>query len=359
MLSFRVVRNMAIYGTELLSDIEEKLRKRLPASWRLELRREPSRAGVRPDALLEIQAPSGQHVVMAVECKTNLQARDVPLIVERMKPLRADGLLVAAPFIGPRAREVLAQAGAGYADATGNIRLSLDTPPLFIELAGAESNPWREGEEPLRTLKGPGAGRVVRGLCELRPPYGIRELAKRCGAPASTTSRVVGLLDRDSLLNRNSDGRIASVNWPGLVRRWVQDYSLARSNRTRMYLEPRGLPSLLAKLRNTEWTYAVTASLAAVQRAPVAAPRLAVIYVADATLGADRLQLKPAESGANVMLAEPFDRVVFERTWQADGITYTGLAQVAADLLTSPGRAPSEGEELIRWMETNEDAWRA
>ena len=47
------------------------------------------------------------------------------------------------------------------------------------------------------------------------------------------------------------------------------------------------------------------------------------------------------------------------RTWQRDGLTYAAPAQVAADLLTSPGRGPAEGEALIEWMAQNEGAWRA
>jgi hypothetical protein len=33
-------------------------------------------------------------------------------------------------------------------------------------------------------------------------------------------------------------------------------------------------------------------------------------------------------------------------------------SQVAVDLLTGPGREPSEGEELLLWMKGNEAAWR-
>lgn len=42
-----------------------------------------------------------------------------------------------------------------------------------------------------------------------------------------------------------------------------------------------------------------------------------------------------------------------------NGLTVAALSQVAADLLTGPGREPSEGEELLIWMKDNEDAWRA
>jgi hypothetical protein len=352
------MRNTALSGTELLAELGRHLRERLPPTWRLALTPAGGAADQDVDAWLQITPPSGRPARLAIEFKPSVQARDVPVILQRLNGTPAAGFLVAAPFIGPRAREVLAQSGLGYADATGNLRLALDKPPLFVELAGADSNPWRQAEAPLKTLKGPGAARVVRGLCDFRPPYGVRELAGRCAAPPSTTSRVVELLDREALLTRE-DGRITSVAWPGLLRRWVRDYSLVKSNRTRMYLDPRGLPALLNKLQRADWTYAVTASLAAVRRAPLAAPRLAVVYVPELAPAAERLELSAADTGANVMLVEPLDSVAFDRTWRADGVNYAALPQVVADLWTSPGRAPSEGEELIHWMEANEDAWRS
>ncbi len=115
---------------------------------------------------------------------------------------------------------------------------------------------------------------------------------------------------------------------------------------------------LLDKLKGVPFGYAVTGSLAAAQVAPIAAPRLASVYVAEIERAATELRLWPAETGANVILAEPFERVVFERTWGQDGVTYAALSQVTVDLLTGPGRSPAEGEELIRWMAEHEDVWR-
>lgn len=84
------------------------------------------------------------------------------------------------------------------------------------------------------------------------------------------------------------------------------------------------------------------------------------MYVEDLREAAERLDLREAESGANVILAEPFDEVAFERTRPgSDGIQYAAAAQVAADLLTGPGRWPQEAEAMIAWMSENEDAWRA
>jgi hypothetical protein len=84
-----------------------------------------------------------------------------------------------------------------------------------------------------------------------------------------------------------------------------------------------------------------------------------MIYTPDIVALAEQLDLRPAERGANVILLEPFDAVVFERTSQRGEVICAAFGQVAPDLLTSPGRGPAEGEELLRWMAENENAWRA
>ena len=50
---------------------------------------------------------------------------------------------------------------------------------------------------------------------------------------------------------------------------------------------------------------------------------------------------------------------MFERTLLRDELVTASPTQVAVDLLTGPGREPSEGEELLEWMKENEDVWRA
>lgn len=119
------------------------------------------------------------------------------------------------------------------------------------------------------------------------------------------------------------------------------------------------MSGLTRKLSDTKRPYALTGSLAAVELAPVAPTRLGAMYV-DSIRDAQReLDLREVETGANVVLVEPFSPVALARTWQRDGLTYAAASQVAADLLTSPGRAPAEGEALIEWMAENEDAWRS
>jgi hypothetical protein len=319
---------------------------------------EPRGVDRRPDALLEVIAPDGAAAVLAVEEKTRLDPRDVrPLVATLKRAGERRPILAVARFLSPRTRELLREEGVNYLDATGNMHLALGRPGLFVETQGSSKDPESE-PRPLRSLRGAAAGRIVRALCELDPPYGIRELAQRANTPLGSVARVAGLLDREALVERDESGRILRVQRPGLIRRWTQDYGMQRSNETMTGLAPRGMAPLLARLRDLAH-YSITGSLAASRRISLAPARLATIYSEDPIDMAKALDVRPADAGANVVLLRPYDRVVFERTWGEEGLVFAALSQVAADLLTSPGRAPSEGEELLRWMGEHVDGWRA
>ena len=92
---------------------------------------------------------------------------------------------------------------------------------------------------------------------------------------------------------------------------------------------------------------------------PVAAPEMAIVYTDDPERLAKAARLLPAKTGANVVLAEPYDPIVFSRCREANGVRSVSIAQAAIDCLTGPGRMPAEGEALLAWMRRNESRWRA
>jgi hypothetical protein len=335
------------------------LRDLLPEDWLL--RRGPARQTSAFDARFLVRPADGDPATLLVEAKTRVGPRDVRRLQERWDDVgrsESEAVLVVAPYLSSRTRELLEARGINYLDTTGNVRIALRRPALFIRTHGAERDPWPPGSK-LRSLKGPAASRVVRAVLDFKPPYGLSELAARCGSPLATVHRVIALLDTEGLLAREPRGPITDVDWQGVFERWTSEYSLFGSNQVATYLEPRGLDSLLDRLREADLRYAVTGSLAAAQFAPVAAPRLAMVFVdGDIEIAAETLGVTPIESGANVFLIEPFDPVALERAVEKDGIRYAAASQVAADLATSPGRGPSESAALVKWMTANEDAWR-
>ena len=132
-----------------------------------------------------------------------------------------------------------------------------------------------------------------------------------------------------------------------------------KASRATWFLAPRGLRPVVDTLKKLRGGYVVSGSWAANLLAPVAPARLLLCYADDVSALAKRLDLRQVDAGMNVVLAQPFDPVVAERTSKRDGLTVAAPSQIVADLLTSPGRGPNEAEALIEWMRENESDWRA
>jgi hypothetical protein len=349
---------------DLLQLLGRELKARLPESWNVDLTAEPKFGRYRPDAQLRVTAPDGVVALILVEAKTTLNARDVPAVLTQLQqvtPIAADAPfgppLVVSRYIAPRSRELLAEAGASYMDATGNLRLMLERPAIYLETTGASRDPWRGPERETRTLRGKPAARVVRALVDFKPPFGVRALSKLSDASLGSTYRTVDFLDKEALITRAEGGEVVDVNWSELLLRWSEDYSFQGSNQITAVLEPRGPERVLEKLRGSKAEYAITGALSAQRVTELAAPRSATIFTPDPGDLAESLGLHQG-GAANVLLARPFDDLVFARSKEEGGIRYAALSQTVADLLTGPGRDPAEGKNLIAWMNANEADWR-
>ncbi len=313
------------------------------------------------DISARVRAPDGSVGLLSIEAKNRLEPKGVPDVAARGRELAARAkpatLVAASAYLGPSTRERLRSFGLGFIDLTGNVLVSMSRPGLFIEAAGATRSPDRESR-PARSLRGTKTGRIVRALVDRRSPPGVRELASMTGTDAGYVSRVLAFLDSEALVTRGKRGRIETVAWPRLLRRWAAESPLDSRGTIRRYLEPRGLPPFLDDLRRTQGPYAVSGGLAAARLAPIAPPRLALVWARPGSVDPAALGLRPADSGANVFVVEPEDDAVFEGVTESNGLRFAAASQVAADLLTSPGRGPAEGDALLAWMERNEDAWR-
>ena len=127
-------------------------------------------------------------------------------------------------------------------------------------------------------------------------------------------------------------------------------------------LAARGIDQVLMGLRKYDGLYAITAEAATRPYLPrgqaaVAPLALLTLYVPDATVAAELLKLRPADRGANVVLVEPFDDVVYRGSQVKGRLTYAAPSQVVVDLLTGPGRAPEEGASLLAVLASSDERW--
>lgn len=348
--------------SQIARDIERVLSERLPSDWSLRARTEALVGRSRIDLLVTIASPGGETARLGIEIKRTLDPRQVSQAAEQISTLASDGSpesvpIVAAAYLSPRTRELLSDVGVGYVDTTGNVRIETPMPRLFILTDGANQDPWPQAAN-LSSLRGRGAARAMRAIVDTTPPFGVRELASTTSATAPTISRVLTLLEREGIVTREERGPVFSIDWQAAIRRWATDYDQTGSNTPTFLLEPRGLRTFETELSRSDLAYAATGAFAAQHFDPIAPARSATLYVVDAMKAAERLGLRETEAGANVMLLEPFDPVVFDGVIERDGLRCVAPSQLAVDLLTGPGREPSQGEEILQWMKDNEDTWQ-
>lgn len=353
---------------ELVDEAIAWLRNTLPASWQVDRSQRTVSGSTEPagvlDAAIDVRTSDGTWATLAVEARRTFSPRDVELLLSGLARslLALAGhipVLVVAPWLSTRTQEILAAERINYVDLTGNARIQLDNPALYLQSTGAQRNPAPAPRGEVR-LRGPKAGRLVRVLADVRPPYGVREIAAAAQLNPGYVSRLLDTLDREALVERDRRGPVRAVDVSGLLRRWAQSYDVFSSNAAMGFLAPAGTRATLDRLADgCADRVAVTGSFAAVRHAPVAASAFLVAYCDDPAALARELELLPADTGANIALLRAFDPIVWSQTEQDDGITYAGVSQVAVDCLTGNGRMPAEGEALLGWMSENETQWRA
>ncbi len=342
----------------------DAIRSRLPRGWTLVIR-ENRPSGPGADAIIRIEAPDGEANTIAMQVRRTFEARDVPTVQDRIRDLSVELPIPATPmvvarYLNTRVRKRLEAEELAYADATGNLFLSLPRPALFLRDVGAARDPWRGPGRPRGSFRGAIAARVARGLIDFAPPMTVPELVKRSEVSTGAGYRVVEFLEREDLIERRPRGPITRVDWRTILERWAEDFELDLQEGPVRMLEPRGIGTFVKKLSTvrSDGRYVLTGSAAAAFFEEYAQTRMALIYADRPSELADLLELRPVETGANVLLVRPVDEVVFARSAKRDGLQVAAPSQIAADLLNGPGRSPAEAEALLDWMQRNEPVWR-
>ncbi|WP_431957315.1 hypothetical protein [Nocardia lijiangensis] len=341
------------------------IRDRLPPTWDLWVGEPPAGPGGQGyDAEIRLYAPNGLVIVLLVEAKNVFRAHDVDRLREHLTTATSQqsgsiGVLVAR-YLSASTRQRLQQAGISYIDATGNMLVRADESALFLSAIGADTDPWRGPGRPRGTLKGEPAAKVVRALLDFQGPWKIRHLIEAADVATGSAYRVLDFLEGEALVTRERGGVVVVPDWVALLRRWSEDYQFLRTNTITRWIAPRGLPTFLEVVRRSEVSdYAVTGSIAASAWESYAPPRSAMIYAPAPENAADAWGLRATDTGANVLIAVPAYPVLLARSREAlQDLRIAAPTQVAADLMTGPGRAPSEAKELLNWMEKNEQSWR-
>ena len=192
------------------------LRDRLPDNWEVgsTSRAEFRTPDGRVDAAIDLKGPSGTFTTMVIEVKQVFGPRDVDRLLggvaRTLRTLAGNTpILVVAPWLSQRTQELLGEQRLNYLDLTGNALIRLDNPTLYLQAQGAAKDPNPPQRSKAR-VQGPKAGRLIRLLVDVRPPYGVRDLATAADLAPGYVSRLLDTLDDEALAERSERGRVES-----------------------------------------------------------------------------------------------------------------------------------------------------
>jgi DNA-binding transcriptional ArsR family regulator len=357
---FLVMRNTTVRETELLGAAMRSVSSLLPASWALRTEAADRGELLRADALAVLTGPDGTAMRFAVESKVS--GVSVGVLLPRLREMAAQfdlPILFVSDYVGPSLREALAAEGFSYADATGWVRVSTTSPLILLTGRGADRSPRARESTAVARLDGSAAGRIVRALCAVELPIGVRALADRAGVSPGSVSKVLPTLAREGVLDRDERGAVTVVRRQALIRRWVQDYTFLGTNPSpRHFIAPRGLDRTLNRVADHERPATLTGSAAARRYLPDGATSCRAAAPARALQRRPRgARRRAAADPRRARGGERRDRRALRMLvcWTCFS---RPAALVLADLLTLPGRADAEAEQLADALALTEPAWK-
>lgn len=268
--------------------------------------------------------------------------------------------VLVAPYLSPHTRAALTDIGYGYLDEAGNVSLDVPHPRIRLLLEGTGRPPVERltGE---RGLSGAAAGRLVRVLADIPPPYNTSQLAAAAALSLGYTSRLLEVFQDRGLLDRRR-GQVTACDWAELLRARAAAAPTLMKGKTVRALAGAGHDATIARLAQASLTgtVAVTGSYAANQVVPLVGrgdPLMLWVNPSEVDAVLRAAGALRSDDGDLLCLLAP-NRGVFARSRTVKGLPYAALSQLVLDCLTGPSRLPTHGEALLTWMQANEASWR-
>ena len=272
----------------------------------------------------------------------------VNLLVRRIQNDPASYGIFVAPYIAPRSAAICKEAGIGYVDLSGNCFIAFRQIFINREKSGNQF-PFKTG---LSSIYSPKSERILRVL--LVYPYRTWkaiDLAKEAQVSLGMITQVSKKLIEEEWLKKTSQG-ISLIQPENLLADWSNNYTIKRNVQFNYYsMKP--LQDLEMEIANTcnkmNIPHALTGFSASNRLAPMVRGQRAMIYVSrDIDSVAENVGLKPVESGANVILIQPYDDGVFWNAKTIGDLEISEPVQVYLDLKRYPGRGEEAADFLFR-----------
>jgi hypothetical protein len=302
------------------------------------------------DMILNLQV-SGKSVKFIVEVKSKAEPRLIRVAVQQVKDYllnfkEAYGIIVA-PYLSNDSKQICKEAGIGCIDLAGNAFLSFEN--IFIDRSG-RPNPFPV----LRLSKSvfsPKSSRVLRVL--LSNPakkWYVEDLSLEAGISIGLASRVKqALLAEEWITEENK--RFYLRKPTDMLDQWINNYSYSKNQLFSFYssLTDDQLEAAVKKeCERKNYLYALALFTGARKVAPFVRFMRFFSYI-DGNIAdiAKSLQLRKVESGANVVLLQPYDEGVFYGLQNINDIKVVSDIQLYLDLKSYRGRGEDAAQAIF------------
>ncbi len=335
------------HGELLARDVVQRwLACLLPEGWSVRVMASHSGG---PPTSVQLVPRTGQERRLAIEMISGTTAEVLDLI---NRPIISE-VVVLASWLNPRACEALRNAKANFVDATGNIRLVLDDPVVFVDRVGAVTQPRDVDEVILRRRK---ATRFLRYLIDEAPRQRVKELAAATDLSTGYVSQLLHVLESRDLVRRGRRGRLESVSIDGLLVQYAESYEAQAFCEVTHFSTSSTIPAILERLGSLDGHAVITGATAASRLTGAPAPRTLTLYVADARHVAAELGLVRVRHAGGVVLMQPTESFLTDRACDLGGLSYAAVPQVVADCFDASDAG--SGEAALRWALANVCRWR-
>ncbi len=272
----------------------------------------------------------------------------VNLLVRRIQNEPASYGIFVAPYIAPRSAAICKESGIGYVDLSGNCSIAFQQIFINREKSGNQF-PFKTG---LLSIYSPKSERILRVL--LVHPYRTWkaiDLAKEAQVSLGMITQVSKKLIEEEWLKKTSQG-ITLTQPENLLADWSNNYTIKRNALNNFY-SMKSLQDVEIEIADTcnkmNIPYALTGFSASNRLAPMVRGQRAMIYVSrDIDSVAKKVGLKTVESGANIVLIQPYDDGVFCNAEPIADLEISDPVQVYLDLKRYPGRGEEAADFLFR-----------
>jgi hypothetical protein len=318
-----------------------------------EIVRDPLLFEARPDLIVRVNTSSGE-ITLVVEIKASGQPRIVRNAIDQLQTMIAGSMryygVLAAPYIAEASADLCRRAGIGYIDFSGNCRLSFGQ--VYIEITG-QPNKYAEKRD-LRALYSPKASRVLRVLLnQPSKPWKLMELAREADVSLGQVANVKQMLLDREWLKIIPEG-LYPFNPQDLLADWAENYSYLKNRVIEFYslLSVNDLEYKIARAcTELKINYAFSGFSAAARLAPMVRYQKASLYIpGDAAVRQlqEKLELREAPTGANLMLMIPYDEGVYYGAKNIADVKIVSPIQAYLDVKSYKGRGEEAAVEILR-----------